>query len=134
MYPGSERGGLGAIRGLTFWQEGFPFSCLNSGVVDWELADVPELRSLRRIVRRNRSRRSVDLETTITALMSGEYNNPLRVVAFNTAERWADDVSAAIAREILRRLDLAGDELPSCIEGFIARHVGPDRQLTLRLA
>jgi len=42
--------------------------------------------------------------------------------------------SEDVAREILRRVDLAGDELPSCLEGFIARRVGPDRQLTLRLA
>ena len=65
--------------------------------------------------------------------MSGEFNNPLRVVAFNIAERWADDFSADIAREILHRLDLAGEELPSCLEGFIARHAGPDRQRTLGL-
>ena len=25
--------------------------------------------------------------------MSGQFNDPLRVVAFNTAERWAQDVS-----------------------------------------
>jgi hypothetical protein len=32
-----------------------------------------------------------DLETTISDLMSGR--NPVRVVAFNTAERWSEDVS-----------------------------------------
>ncbi|MGB8603980.1 hypothetical protein [Bradyrhizobium sp.] len=37
-------------------------------------------------------------------------------------------------REIMRRLGLAGDEVPSLLEGFIDRHLGPDRQLTLRLA
>jgi hypothetical protein len=75
-----------------------------------------------------------DLETTITALMSGQHNDPLRVVAFNTAEHWAEDASADIAREIVRRLGLAGDELPSSLEAFVDRHLGPDRQLTLRLA
>jgi hypothetical protein len=34
-----------------------------------------------------------DLETTITDLMSGQYSAPVRVVAFNTAERWSEDVS-----------------------------------------
>jgi hypothetical protein len=29
-----------------------------------------------------------DLETVIADLMSGQYSDPLRVVAFNTAERW----------------------------------------------
>src|SRR5882724_7472507 len=32
-----------------------------------------------------------DLETTITDLMSGQYNDPVRVVAFNTSEHWAED-------------------------------------------
>ena len=35
-----------------------------------------------------------DLETTITDLISGQYGNPARVVAFNTAERWAEDAHA----------------------------------------
>jgi hypothetical protein len=32
-----------------------------------------------------------DLETVVSDLMSGQFNNPVRVVAFNTAERWAED-------------------------------------------
>ena len=75
-----------------------------------------------------------DLETTIGDLMSGQYGDPVRVVAFNTAEHWAEDASEDVAREIMRRLDLAGHELPSSIQGFVDSHLGPDRQLTLRLA
>jgi|SRR5450631_1300323 hypothetical protein len=75
-----------------------------------------------------------DLETTINDLMSGQYSEPVRVVAFNTAEHWAKDASEDVAREIMRRLDLAGHELPSSIQGFVNSHLGPDRQLTLRLA
>jgi hypothetical protein len=75
-----------------------------------------------------------DLETTITDLMSGQHNDPVRVVAFNTAEHWSEDASEDVAREILRRFDLAGDALPSSIAAFVDRHLGPDRQLTLRLA
>jgi hypothetical protein len=41
-----------------------------------------------------------DLETVITDLMSGQFNDPVRVVAFNTLEHWAQDVSRDIAREI----------------------------------
>jgi hypothetical protein len=74
-----------------------------------------------------------DLETTITDLMSGQYRDPVRVVAFNTAEHWAEDASEDVAREILRRLDLAGHELPSSIVAFVDSHLGPDRQLSLRL-
>jgi hypothetical protein len=75
-----------------------------------------------------------DLETTISDLMSGQYDNPARVVAFNTAERWSKDVSEDIAREIMRRVSVAGDALPSSLEAFVEGHLGPDRQLTLWLA
>ena len=75
-----------------------------------------------------------DLETTITDLMSGQYRDPVRVVAFNTAEHWAEDTSEDIAREIMRRLDLAGHEPSASIAAFVDSHLGPDRQLTLRLA
>jgi hypothetical protein len=74
-----------------------------------------------------------NLETVITDLMSGQYSDPVRVVAFNTAEHWADDVSQDVALEIQRRVDLAGDALPSSIEAFIETHTGPSRQLPLRL-
>ena len=74
-----------------------------------------------------------DLETTINDLMSGQYNDPIRVVAFNTAEHWAEDVSQDVALEIQRRLDLAGVALPSSIEAFIELYAGPSRQLSLRL-
>jgi hypothetical protein len=75
-----------------------------------------------------------DLETVISDLISGQYGNPVRVVAFNTVERWAEDASEDVASEIMRRLDLAGDELPSSLEAFMDRHLGPERQLSLRLA
>ena len=75
-----------------------------------------------------------DLETTITDLMSGQYSDPVRVVGFNTAEHWSEDASEDVARELLRRLELAGQELPASIAAFIDSHLGPDRQLTLRLA
>ena len=75
-----------------------------------------------------------DLETTITDLMSGQYSNPVRVVAFNTSEHWAEDASEDVAREIMRRLDLAGGALPSSLVPFVDSHVSPDRQLTLRFA
>ena len=34
-----------------------------------------------------------DLETTITDLMTGQYNERVRIVSFNTSERWAEDAS-----------------------------------------
>jgi hypothetical protein len=73
-------------------------------------------------------------ETTVADLMSGQHRDPLRVIRFNPETDQAEDVSHAIAQEILRRLDLKGDAVPAEPEDFIDRHVGADRQLTLRLA
>ena len=75
-----------------------------------------------------------DYETTIADLTNGQHSDPLRVVMFNTDTNRAEDVSHAIAQEILRRLGLEGRNVPSLLEDFIDRRVGKDRQLTLRLA
>ncbi|MCC8952843.1 hypothetical protein H8B02_04975, partial [Bradyrhizobium sp. Pear77] len=39
---------------------------------------------------------ATDLETVIRAMLAGEYSNPLRVIGFNTAEAWSEDVSENI--------------------------------------
>lgn len=75
-----------------------------------------------------------DLETVIRDLMAGQYNDPQRVIAFNTAEHWADDVSEDVAREIRHRADLRHEDLSSSIENFVVRHAGREQQLNLRLA
>jgi hypothetical protein len=77
---------------------------------------------------------STDLETVIAELMPGQYHDPRRVIAFNTAERWSEDVSEDVAREIQRRADLAYEDVSSTLHTFINRYVGPNRQLALRLA
>ena len=56
------------------------------------------------------------------------------MIRFNPETNRSEDVSHAIAQEILRRLDLEARNVPSALEDFIDRHVGKDRQLTLRLA
>jgi hypothetical protein len=74
-----------------------------------------------------------DLETVIADLVSGQYNDPVRIVAFNTAEHWAEDVSEDVAREIRRRADLANEDVSSAAEAFVERHSRRELQLTLRL-
>jgi hypothetical protein len=58
---------------------------------------------------------TTDIETVIQDLLTGQYGNPIRVVAFNTAERWSEDVFedvpancavAAICRRVSCRRDL----------------------------
>jgi hypothetical protein len=60
-----------------------------------------------------------DLESTINDLMSGQFNDPVRVVAYNTLEHWAKDISAEIAFEIQSRCDMDGNELPEHIKDFV---------------
>ncbi len=74
-----------------------------------------------------------DLETIIADLMSGQFNDPIRVVAFNTLEHWSEDVTEYIAFEIQTRCDIEGVAVPEHIRDFVASFTGPDRQLTLRL-
>jgi len=73
-----------------------------------------------------------DLETVIADLMAGEFNAPVRVIAFNMLGHGADDVSQQIAEEIQKRCDLAGEPVPDCIRDFVEDHTGPTRQLALR--
>jgi hypothetical protein len=74
-----------------------------------------------------------DLETIITDLMAGQFNDPIRVIAFNTLEHWSEDVSEYIAFEIQTRCDIGGEDVPESIRDFVDSYVGSDRQLALRL-
>jgi hypothetical protein len=76
---------------------------------------------------------TADFETTITGLMASEYVNPIQVVAFNSVERWSEDVSEDVAHEIRRRLDRQASDAPSTIQDFVERHEWHNRQLSLRL-
>jgi hypothetical protein len=44
-----------------------------------------------------------DRETVIRSFLSRQYSNALRVIAFNTAEGWSQDVSEGIVNELLER-------------------------------
>jgi hypothetical protein len=74
-----------------------------------------------------------DLEAVILDLLEGQYKYPTRVVAFNTAENWSEDVSGDIAQELLRRCDLQLRDIPFFLQDFVDRHVGRyhDYQLPL---
>jgi hypothetical protein len=74
-----------------------------------------------------------DLETIITDLVSGQFNDPVRVVALNTLEHWAQDVSKDFAFEIQSRRDIDGYDAEA-LEDFVDSCVGPDRPRVLRLA
>jgi hypothetical protein len=75
-----------------------------------------------------------DLETIIGELMSGQFHDPVRIMAFNTLEHWSDDVTAEVATEIQTRCDIDGEPLPEHLTDFMARQVRPARWRTVRMA
>ena len=70
-----------------------------------------------------------DRKTLIRWLMEGQYNDPVRIVAFNTAEGWSRDVTEDIAREIKEHCERTGDELSPGLQEFIEREIGRSRRL-----
>lgn len=76
---------------------------------------------------------TTDLETVIADLLDGQYNNPVRVVAFNTAEKWSQDVSGDVAGELRRRCDLQLRDIPEPLQEFVDRYEGRYRDIQLPL-
>ena len=66
-----------------------------------------------------------DLETIIVDLVSGQFDDPVRVVAFNTLEHWSEDISKQIADEIQARCDIEGVAVPEHVSDFVASHTCP---------
>jgi hypothetical protein len=75
-----------------------------------------------------------DRETALNNLYTGQYYDPVRVVAFNTSDGWSRDVSHEFAAEIQRRADLERKELSGKLAEFVEFYTQPARQLSLRLA
>jgi hypothetical protein len=75
---------------------------------------------------------SADRHAVITDLVDGQYRNPVRVIALNTAKGWSRDGSAEIADEIARRCAMDGFDVPPALESFVDRH-GSGRPVQLPL-
>jgi hypothetical protein len=74
-----------------------------------------------------------DLEAVIVDMLEGQYQNPVRVVGFNTAEKWSEDVSGDVAHEIRRRCDLQLRDVPFYLEDFVERYEGRYHDIQLPL-
>ena len=76
---------------------------------------------------------TADLEMVIVDLLEGQYKNPVRVVGFNTAEGFSQDVSADVALELRHRCDLQMRDVPFFLQDFVDRQEGRyrDEQLPL---
>ena len=69
------------------------------------------------------------LDTVIDDFLTGQFNSPVRAVAFNTAEGWSLDISEDVAWEVLRRATNEGRKLPTSTYDFVEFHVGEDEAL-----
>jgi hypothetical protein len=64
-----------------------------------------------------------DRGTIVWNLISGQYRDALRVVAFNTAEGWSRDVSEDIAGEVVDGARTAGATLNEGTRRFVDRYL-----------
>jgi hypothetical protein len=74
-----------------------------------------------------------DLEAVIMGMLEGQYQNPVRVVGFNTAEGWSRDVSADVAHEVRYCCDLQMRDVPFYLEDFVERYEGRYHDVQLPL-
>jgi hypothetical protein len=59
-----------------------------------------------------------DRETLVRDLLAGQYEDPVRIVAFNTAKGWSRDATVDIADEVRRRF-IEYDEVPASLLRFL---------------
>lgn len=76
---------------------------------------------------------ATDLEVVIQDLLTGQYSNPIRVIAFNTGEHWSEDVSEDVAHELRRRCDFQDRDIPVHLQDFVGRYEGRYRDMQLPL-
>ena len=69
------------------------------------------------------------LDFVVDDLLACQFNNPVRVVAFNTSEGWSRDVSEDVAREVVSRVaEVVAPLLP--VRGkFVETYVDEDQLL-----
>ena len=76
---------------------------------------------------------TIDLETVISDLLAGQYKDPVRIIGFNTAEGWSQDVSADVALELRHRCDLQQRDVPFFLQDFVDRYEGRYHDIQLPL-
>ena len=68
-----------------------------------------------------------DFDTVVSEFMAGQFQDPVRVVAFNTLEHWSQDLSFEVAQEIQARCDIDGLPVPEHVKDFLEKHAAPSR-------
>ena len=64
-----------------------------------------------------------DQGAVVDNLLTGQYRNPVRVVAINTTEGWSRDVSDDIAREVVRRIQAERRTVTPGTLAFLVSHL-----------
>jgi hypothetical protein len=72
-----------------------------------------------------------DRASVIRDLLQGQFHNPVRVIAFNSAEGWSADASEEIARAVLERARAENEPIPRRVEAFCERHTSDYLQIDL---
>ena len=67
---------------------------------------------------------SCDQQSVIDDFLTGQFDNPIRVVAFNTVEGWSRDASEDIAGLVVEEARVRGKGLPKIAQRFYERHTG----------
>jgi hypothetical protein len=62
-----------------------------------------------------------DRQSVLADLLSGQYERPLQIVAFNLAQGWARDVSAEVAQEALAQAEQSGKDVPQSVCALLER-------------
>jgi hypothetical protein len=70
-------------------------------------------------VRKQKSKAEDSIESVVDDLLEGQYNNPVRVIGFNTEQRWSRDVSEDVAHELRQRCADQMREPPEFLQGFL---------------
>src|SRR5438045_4877995 len=61
------------------------------------------------------------IESVVDDLLEGQYNNPVRVIGFDAAQRTSRDVSEDVARELRQRCMDQRREPPEFLQEFLRR-------------
>jgi hypothetical protein len=73
---------------------------------------------------RETAEEAADFSTVVDDLMAGQFNNPVRVIAFNIDEGWSRDVSDHVAWELLKRVAKEDKPLAGAARRFVECHLG----------
>ncbi|WP_228749689.1 hypothetical protein [Bradyrhizobium sp. BR 10261] len=75
----------------------------------------------------------IDRAILIDDFLSGQYDQVLRVVAFNPAEGWSRDAPEDVASDLERRLAAEDHEISDALKDFVEAQLGRKIGVQLRL-